>query len=34
MITTIIYLGLCLVGLAGIIVVKSKKGREWMKKFD
>lgn len=32
--TTIILLGLCLVGIAGIIMVSTEKGREWMKKFD
>ena len=32
--TTIIFLGLCLFGIAGIIMVSTKKGREWMKKFD
>ena len=32
--TTIIFIGLCLVGIAGIIMVSTKKGREWMSKFD
>lgn len=32
--TTIILLGLCIVGIAGIIMVSTEKGREWMKKFD
>lgn len=34
MITTIIFLGLCLVGIAGIITVSTEKGREWMRKID
>ena len=32
--TTIILLGLCLVGIAGIIMVSTEKGREWMRKLD
>lgn len=32
--TTIILLGLCVVGLALIIFLSTKKGEEWMKKFD
>jgi len=32
--TTIIFLGLCLIGIAGIIMVSTEKGRKWMDKFD
>ena len=32
--TTIIFLGLCLVGIGMIVLGTTKKGREWMKKFD
>ena len=32
--TTLIFLGLCLIGIAGIIMVSTKKGREWMDKFE
>ena len=32
--TTIIFIGLCLVGIAGIVMVSTKKGRAWMRKLD
>lgn len=32
--TTIIFLGICIFGIAGIIFISTKKGQEWMKKFD
>ncbi len=32
--TTIIFLGLCIVGIAVIIMASTKKGQEWMRKFD
>lgn len=32
--TTIIFLGLCIVGIGVIIMASTKKGQEWMKKFD
>ena len=32
--TTIIFLGMCIFGIAGIIFLSTKKGQEWMKKFD
>lgn len=32
--TTIIFIGLCVLGIAGIIFVSTKKGREWMRKID
>lgn len=32
--TTIILLGLCLICIAMLIFMSTKKGQEWMKKFD
>ena len=32
--TTLIFLGLCLFGVAMIILSTTKKGQEWMQKFD
>ena len=32
--TTIIFLGMYIFGIAGIIFLSTKKGKEWMKKFD
>lgn len=32
--TTIIFLGMCIFGIAGMIFLSTKKGQEWMKKFD
>jgi hypothetical protein len=32
--TTIIFLGMCVVGIAMIIFMSTKKGQDWMKKFD
>lgn len=32
--TTIILLGLCVVCIAMLIFMSTKKGQEWMKKFD
>lgn len=32
--TTIIFLGMCVIGITGIIFLSTKKGQEWMKKFD
>lgn len=32
--TTIIFIGMCVFGIAGIIFVSAKIGREWMRKID
>ena len=32
--TTIIFLGICIFSIFGLIFLSTKKGREWMKKFD
>ena len=32
--TTIIFLGICVVCIALIIFLSTKKGEEWMRKFD
>ena len=32
--TTIIFLGICVICIAMLIFMSTKKGREWMRKFD
>lgn len=32
--TTIIFMGICAVCIALLIVMSTKKGREWMRKID
>ncbi len=32
--TTMIFLGICIVCIAMLIFMSTKKGQEWMKKFD